>query len=64
MKLLGINRGNESIRRATLTNDEYQQLYRAMHSYCTKTNRQINWEELVQRKLVQNYVLRLTPTAD
>ena len=52
-----IDRGNEANRRATLNNDVYQQLYRAMRSYCAETNRKVNLEELVQRKLVQHYVL-------
>ena len=26
-------------------------------SYYAETNRKVNWEELVQRKLVQHYVL-------
>ena len=56
-QLQRIDRGNEANRRATLTNDEYQQLYRAVRSYYAKTNRKVNWEKLVKRKLVQHYVL-------
>ena len=37
-KLPRIDRGNEAIRRATLTNEEYERLTRAMRSYCAKKN--------------------------
>ncbi len=38
-KLPRLDKGNEAIRRATLTNDEYESLFRAMRSYCAKHNK-------------------------
>lgn len=55
-KLPRLDKGNEAIRRATLTNDEYEALYRAMRSYCAKTNK-LDDAELRVRKIVQHYVL-------
>jgi site-specific recombinase XerD len=49
-------KGNEAIRRATLTNDEYETLYRAMRGYCAKKNK-LDDDELRVRKIVQHYVL-------
>ena len=42
--------------RATLTNDEYETLYRAMRTYCAKHNK-LDDAELRVRKIVQHYVL-------
>jgi len=38
-KLPRLDKGNEAIRRVTLTNDEYEALYRAMLTYCAKHNK-------------------------
>jgi len=38
-KLPRLDKGNDAIRRATLTNDEYERLYRAMCTYCAKHNK-------------------------
>ena len=44
-KLPRLDKGNEAIRRATLTNDEYEALYRAMRTYTAKHNNLVirNW---------------------
>ena len=38
-KLPRLGKGNDAIRRATLSNDEYESLVRAMRSYCAKQNK-------------------------
>ena len=50
-KLPRLDKGNEAIRRATLTNDEYETLYRAMRTYCAKHNK-LDENELRVRKNV------------
>jgi len=55
-KLPRLDKGNEAIRRATLTNDEYEALYRAMRTYNAKHNK-LDDAELTVRKIVQHYVL-------
>jgi integrase len=55
-KLPRLDRGNEAIRRATLTNNEYEKLYRAMRTYCAKQSK-LDSDELRTRKIVQHYVL-------
>jgi hypothetical protein len=55
-KLPCLDKGNEVIRRATLTKDEYETLYRAMRSYCAK-HKKPDDAELRVRKIVQDYVL-------
>jgi site-specific recombinase XerD len=50
------DRGDDAIRRATLTNDEYEALYRAMRSYTAKQNK-LDDAELKVRKIVQHWVL-------
>jgi integrase len=55
-KLPRLDKGNNAIRRATLTNDEYESLCRAMRSYCAKKNK-LDALELKTRKIVQHYVL-------
>ena len=55
-KLPRLDKGNEAIRRATLTNDEYEVLYRAMRTHTAKHNK-IDDAELRVRKIVQHYVL-------
>ncbi len=55
-KPLRLDKGNEAIRRATLTNNEYEALYRAMRTYTAKHNK-IDDAELKVRKIVQHYVL-------
>ena len=56
-KLPRIDRGNEAIRRATLTNEEYERLTRVMRSYCAKKNNKNDESEILLRKLIQHYVL-------
>jgi integrase len=48
-KLPRLDKGNEAIRRATLTNDEYESLFRAMRTYCAKHNK-LDYAELRVRK--------------
>lgn len=55
-KLPRLDKGNDAIRRATLTNDEYEALYRAMRTYTAKHNK-LDDSELRVRKIVQHYVL-------
>ena len=55
-KLPRLDKGNEAIRRATLTNDEYETLYCAMRTYCAKHNK-LDDSELQVRKIAQHYVL-------
>lgn len=55
-KLPRLDRGNEAIRRATLTNSEYEKLYRAMRACCAKQSK-LDSDELRTRKIVQHYVL-------
>jgi hypothetical protein len=38
-KLPRLDKGNDAHRRATLTNDEYEGLFRVMRSYCAKKNK-------------------------
>ena len=52
-KLPRLDKGNDAIRRATLTNDQYESLFRAMRSYCAKQNKQGD-AELRTRKIVQH----------
>ena len=51
-KLPRLDKGNEAIRRATLTNDEYETLYRAMRTYCAKHNQtqQARWQRASSAK--------------
>ncbi len=55
-KLPRLDKGNDAIRRATLTNDEYEVLYRTMRTYCAKHNK-LDESEIRTRKIVQHYVL-------
>lgn len=55
-KLPRLDKGNDAIRRATLSNDEYEALYRAMRTYTAKHNK-LDDAELRVRKIVQHYVL-------
>tara|TARA_B110000211_G_C13683032_1_gene379659 strand:- start:37 stop:513 length:477 start_codon:yes stop_codon:yes gene_type:complete len=55
-KLPRLDKGNNAIRRATLSNDEYERLCRAMCSYCAKKNK-LDKLELRIRKIVKHYVL-------
>ena len=52
-KLPRLDKGNDAIRRATLTNDQYESLFRAMRSYCAKQNK-LDDAELRTRKIVQH----------
>ena len=42
-KLPRLDKGNDAIRRATLTNEEYESLFRAMRSYCAKKKNWTTW---------------------
>jgi hypothetical protein len=46
----------DAIRRATLTNEEYESLFRSMRCYCAKKNK-LDAIELIARKIMQHYVL-------
>ena len=48
-KLPRLDKGNDAIRRATLSNDEYESLFRAMRSDCAKQNK-LDALELRMRK--------------
>lgn len=48
---------NEAIRRATLTNDEYNALTRAMRSYVAREANKLDDDEYMMRQLVRHYVL-------
>ena len=56
-KLPRVDRGNEAVRRATLTGEEYTQLCTAMQVYCIGKNGGLDTAERLQRQLVQHYVL-------
>ena len=55
-RLPRLDKGNDAIRRATLTTYEYESLYRVMRTYCAKHNK-LDADELKVRKIVQHYVL-------
>jgi integrase len=55
-KLPRLDKKNDAIRRATLTNDEYKALYQAMRKY-TRRELVIDDDEWLQRQLVRHYVL-------
>ena len=48
-KLSRLDKVNKAIRLATLANDEYEALYRAMRSYCAKQNKLDHAELRVQK---------------
>ena len=52
-KLPRVDRGNEALRRATLTGEEYEQLCAAMRLYCIGKNGGLDTAERLQRQLVQ-----------
>jgi integrase len=59
-KLPKMDTGNETVRRSTLTIEEYERLARVMRSYIartTKPNKNLTEKELKFRKLVQHYIL-------
>jgi site-specific recombinase XerD len=56
-KLPRVDRGNEAVRRATLTGEEYEQLCAAMRMYCIGKKGGLDTAERLQRQLVQHYVL-------
>ena len=56
-KLPRLDKGNEAIRRATFTNDEYYSLVKAMKSYSLNGNKKTDSDELVVRQIVRYYVL-------
>ena len=41
-KLPKVDRNNEAIRRATFTNEEYKRIYKALRTYCAKSNKKIS----------------------
>ena len=51
---------NEAIRRATLTNDEYKALTRAMRSYVDREANKLDDDEYHMRQLARHYVLIAT----
>ena len=60
-KLPRLDKGNDAIRRATLTNDEYEALYCAMRTYKAKHNK-LDDAELRVRKIVQHLGRCMTAT--
>ena len=56
-KLPRIDRGNEAVRRATLTGEEYEKLCAAIRVYCNGKKGELDTAERLQRQLVQYYVL-------
>ena len=49
-KLPRVDRGNEAVRRATLTGEEYTQLCSAMQVYCIGKNGGLDTAECLQRR--------------
>ena len=56
-KLPRLDKGNDAIRRQTLTNDEYIALVRAAKKYSSETNRKTDRDELLVRKIIRYFVL-------
>ena len=56
-KLPKLDSNNEAIRRATFSNEEYNQLVKAMRSYCSLRANQIDVDEKLIREIVRYYVL-------
>lgn len=56
-KLPKLDKNNEAIRRATLTNEEYANVCRAMRSYCAKKKNKLDDSELLIRQIVRHYIL-------
>jgi len=40
-KLSKVDRNNEAMRRATFTNEEYKPIYKALRTFCAKSNKKI-----------------------
>jgi len=55
-KLPRLDKGNDAVRRATLTNDEWERIYRTLRTYTAKHNK-LDDAELRVRKIVQHYIL-------
>ena len=56
-KLPKVDRNNEAIRRATFTNEEYKRIYKALRTYCAKSNKKIDEDERLIREIVRHYIL-------
>ena len=56
-KLPKIDRNNEAIRRAAFTNEEYKRIYKALRTYCAKSNKKIDEDERLTREIVRHYIL-------
>jgi len=52
-----LDSNNEAIRRATFSNEEYNQLVKAMRSYCSLRANRIDEDEKLIREIVRYYVL-------
>ena len=52
-KLPHIDSGNEAVRRATLTGEEYEKLCAAIRVYCNGKKGELDTAERLQRQLVQ-----------
>ncbi len=56
-KLPKLDSGNEAIRRATFTNDEYKRVVRNANAYCKATDKKIDDVERLTRTIVRFYIL-------
>ena len=56
-KMPRVERGNEAVRKATMTGKEYEQLCTSMRVYCNGKKGELDIAERLQRQLVQYYVL-------
>lgn len=56
-KLPKLDKNNDAVRRATFSNDEYDRIVRVMRTYCAKSNRKIDEDEMLVRQLIRHYVL-------
>ena len=56
-KLPKVDRNNEAIRRATLSSEEYERVFKVMRSYCAKRKNKLDDEERIIRQIVRHYIL-------
>lgn len=56
-KLPKIDKRNDAVRRATFTNKEWEDIIKAMRTYCAKSNKKVDADERLIRKIVQHYML-------
>ncbi len=56
-KLPRLDKRNDAVRRATFTNKEWEDVVKAMRSYCAKSNKKIDDSERLIRQIVRYYML-------